>query len=69
MYRMMKSEKITLDHAISGPLSSYRQIKIGLFDGLGAALDACGVANNKLGGHYYVLNGSGEEYYGGTWIH
>ena len=68
MYRLMKSEKITLEHPISGSLSSYRQTQLGQFRGLGDALSACETANEELGFHHYILNASGKEYYGGTWI-
>jgi hypothetical protein len=68
MYRLMKSEKFTLDHALSGLMSLYRQTEMGHFEQFPAAHVACEVANNKGESRYYVLNGSGQEYYDGTWI-
>ena len=67
MYLLMKSQKFTLDHLVSGLMSSYRQTEIGHFQKFRAALGACEVAN-KDGARYYVLNESGKEYYDGTWI-
>ena len=69
MYRLMKSEKFTLDHLVSGSMSSYRQIQLNHFPQLSTALTACEVANKNVSGRHYVLNDSGEEYYEGTWIH
>ena len=68
MYRLMRSEKLTLDHLVSGLLSSYRQTEIGHFQQFRAAHDACEIANNKGKSRYYVLNELGQEYYDGTWI-
>lgn len=68
MYRLMKSEKFTLDHAISGLMSLYRQTEMGHFEQFPAAHGACAVANNKGKSRYYVLNESGQEYYDGIWI-
>jgi hypothetical protein len=68
MYRLMKSEKFTLDHPISGLMSSYRQTEMGHFEQFVAAHGACEVANYKGSSRYYVLNESGQEYYEGTWI-
>jgi len=68
MYHLMKSEKFTLDHLVSGLMSSYRQTEIGHFQQFCAALGACEVANKKGKTRYYVLNESGQEYYDGTWI-
>ncbi len=68
MYRLMKSEKFTLDHLTSGLVSSYRQTQVKCFGRLRTALGACEVANNGGGSRYYLLNESGQEYYGGTWI-
>ncbi len=68
MYRVMKSERVTLDHAISGQLSSYRQIEIGNYLQFPAALGACRASNTKERARFYVLNASGQEYYDGSWI-
>ena len=68
MYRLMKSEKFTLDHLTSGLVSFYRQTQVKCFERLHAALGACEVANNGGGPRYYLLNECGQEYYGGTWI-
>jgi hypothetical protein len=68
MYRLMKSEKFTLDHVVSGSMSSYRQIQVSQFQQFSAALTACGAANDKVRSRHYVLNESGKEYHGCTWI-
>ena len=68
MYHLMKSEKFTLDHPISGLMSSYRQIEIDHFEQFPAAHDACEIANNKGRSRYYVVNETGQEYYDGIWI-
>ena len=68
MYRLMKSEKFTLDHPISGLMSSYRQTEMGNFEQFVAAHGACEVANYRGSSRYYVLNESGQEYFKGTWI-
>jgi hypothetical protein len=64
----MKSEKFTSDHLVSGLVSFYRQTQVKCFCRLGAALGACKVANNGDGSRYYLLNESGQEYFGGIWI-
>ena len=68
MFRLMKSEKFALDPVVSGSMSSYRQIQLNQFRQLSAALTACEAANDKVGDHHYILNASGKEYYGGTWV-
>lgn len=68
MYRLMKSERFTLDHPISGLMSLYRQTQVGHFQQFRSALGACEVANNNGRSRYYLLNESGQEYYGGIWI-
>jgi hypothetical protein len=68
MYRLMKSEKFTLDHLTSGLISFYRQTQVKHFRQFRSALGACEVANNNGRSRYYLLNESGQEFYGGTWI-
>jgi len=68
MYRLMKSEKFTLDDVTSGLISFYRQTAVECFPQLYVALGACEVANNNGSSRHYLLNESGQEYYGGTWI-
>ena len=68
MYQLMKSEKFTLDPALSGLMSSYRQTEIGYFEQFPAAHEACEVANTEGKSHHYVLNELGQEYYNGVWI-
>ncbi len=68
MYRLMKSDKFTLDHAISGCMSSYRQTEVNQFQQFRTAREACVVANKTGWSHYYILNESGNEYYDGSWI-
>lgn len=68
MYRLMKSKKVTLDHPISGLMSSYRQIQVDHFQKFRVAVGACEAANNKGRSRHYVLNVVGQEYYDGAWI-
>lgn len=68
MYHLMKSEKLILDHPISGIMSSYRQIEIDRFEQFAVAHDACEAANDDGRSRYYLVNESGQEYYDGTWI-
>ncbi len=69
MYRLMKSERYVLDHPVSGPMSSYRQTAMAQYQQFDAALKACKTANHKVDhNRHYVLNDSGHEYYGDTWI-
>lgn len=69
MYRLMKSEKFTLDHLISGPLASYRQSEVTYYRQVNDALKACEMANNKTGStRHYVLDDMGQEYFDGIWI-
>ncbi len=68
MYRLMKSEKFTLEHLSSGLLSFYRQVQVKRFERLRTALCACEVANNSGGPRYYLLNDCGQEYFGGRWV-
>ena len=64
----MKSEKFTLDHLASGLISFYRQTQVTHFQQFRPALCACEVANISRRSHYYLLNDTGHEYYGGTGI-
>jgi len=68
MYRLVKFEKCAFDHVVPGFKLSYRQIQVTRFLQLSAALTACEAANDKVGDHHYILNASGKEYYGGTWV-
>lgn len=69
MYRLMKSERYTLNHLVSGPVSSYRQSEVAHYQQAYKALKACEVANNKVDtDRHYVLNDTGQEYFGGVWI-
>lgn len=68
MYRLMKSEKFTLDHMASRSMGAYRQTLINQFQQFSDAETACDVANIKAGAHHYILNKSGQEYYAGLWI-
>ena len=68
MYRLMKSEKSTFDDVDSRSMSPYRQIQLNQFRQLSAALTACEAANVKSRACHYIINESGKEYYGGTWI-
>ena len=53
MYRLMKSEKFTLDHLTSGLISFYRQTQVKHFRQFRSALGACEVANNNGRSRYY----------------
>ena len=68
MYRLMRSEKFTLDHVVSGLMLSYRQTEIDHYEHFPAAHEACELANGKGRCRHYVVNASGKEYYHGTWI-
>jgi len=68
MFRLMKSEKFTIDHLAWGLTSSYRHSEIHHFRKFCAAHQACEVANDKGRARYFVLNKSGQEYYEGIWI-
>jgi len=68
MYRLMKSEKFTLDHLTAGLGSFYRQTQVKHFPQFRPALGACEVANNSGRSRYYLLNELGQEYFGGTWV-
>jgi len=68
MYRLMMSQKLTLEHLVSGVFSSHRHAEVGHFQHFSAALEACESANRIGQPHYYVLNDSRQEYYDGTWI-
>lgn len=68
MYRLMKSQKFTLDHLTSGLISFYRQTQVKHFRQLRSALGACAAVNKNGTSRHYLLNESGQEYYGGAWI-
>jgi hypothetical protein len=68
MYRLMKSEKFTLDHLTSGLISFYRQTQVKHCQQFRPALCACEVANNSGRSRYYLLNELGQVYFSGTWI-
>ncbi len=69
MYRLMKSERFTLEYLAAWPMSSYRQSDVHHYARASEALNACDMANNKTeGARYYVLNDVGQEYFGSTWI-
>ena len=63
MYRLIKSQKFTLNHEVSRSSLSYRQIQLNQFRQFSAALTTCEVANVKVGSCHCVLNESGEEFY------
>ena len=68
MYRLMKSVKLTLNHIVSGSITSYRYIRVKQFPELNAAIKACEHANKGNLPYHYVLNHFGKEYYSGEWI-
>ncbi len=68
MYSLMRSERILLDHVLSGPLVSYRQKEISRFREFQAAITARQAAPEEIDAGYYILNDLGQEYFGGTWI-
>ena len=68
MYRLMISQKLALEHPVSGLLSSNRHAEVDHFRHFSAPLDACESANQIGEPHYYLLNDSGQEYYDGSWI-
>ena len=68
MYRVMESEKFTLEHPGLGHISTYRQRLIGQYGEVRIALEACHKANADGRHRFYVLNEAGQENYRGTWI-
>ncbi len=68
MYRLMKSEKFTLHHMVSGSLSLYRHFQINEFHQFSKAVDACNVANRNVECRFYILNDAGKEFYEDSWI-
>ena len=68
MYRLMKSEKFTINHILSGSSSLYRQIQINQFFHFSKAVDACKVANRGGESRFYILNDYGKELYEDSWI-
>ena len=68
MYRLMKSQKITLDHMICGSMFSSRQIQVSQFRDFKKALAACTAANSTVESFYYILNDLDKEYYKDAWI-
>lgn len=68
MYRLMQSQKFTLEHRTLGRISTYRQRLIGQYGEVRIALEACNKANAEGRHRFYVLNETGQENYRGTWI-
>lgn len=68
MYRLMKPERLVLDHVVSGILSSYRQTEVDHFERFPAALQACQLANKSGDSRHYILNESSQGYHQGAWI-
>jgi hypothetical protein len=68
MYRLMRSEKFTVEHPTLGLMSSSRPRQIGQYRQIRAALLACETANAIGSMRCYVLNDQGQENYQGTWI-
>lgn len=68
MYRLMKSEKVTLSHLDSRSVSYYRQIQVSKFQKLSDALLSCETVSDNAGTRYFILNEKGKEYYEGTWV-
>ncbi len=68
MYRLMMSEKPKIDFMEHGSMSTYRQTEVDHFTHFSTALEACNLANIKSESRFYVLNESGKEYYGFSWI-
>ncbi len=68
MYRLMKSEKFTLNYLLSGSSSLYRQIPVNQFLQFSKAVDACNVANRSGESRFYILNDYGKELYEDSWI-
>jgi hypothetical protein len=68
MYRLMKSERYTLNDLVSGSVSSYRQSEVNHYRQANEALTACETANSGNSARHYVLNDEGQEYFGGSWI-
>lgn len=67
MYKLMRSKKLW-ENAVRRGQSSYEQREIAEFARLENALSECRSANRMRAGRYYVLDGSGKEFYNGEWI-
>lgn len=68
MYRLMKSQRFTLERAIAGSVSLYRQVEVGHFERFKTVLGACKAANKSGEPRHYLLNACGQELYRGHWV-
>ena len=67
MYTLMKSEKTKPDNRVTGP-QAYKQKIVANYAVFREAVEACDSANRQSKARHYVMNDSGKEYYGDTWI-
>jgi hypothetical protein len=68
MYTLMKSEQTMLGRPAPGSSCAYDQIEVAQYVDFDDAIAASDAANLARKSRYYVMNGSGKEYYNGTWI-
>lgn len=68
MYRLMKSDRVVLDHLRYGPMVSYRHREIDRFHALPAAVLACDFANRQVHMSCCILDDGGQEYFAGNWM-
>jgi len=68
MYTVMKSERTALGRPAPGSSCAYDQIEVAQYADFDDAIEASDAANLALKSRHYVMNGSGREYYNGTWI-
>jgi hypothetical protein len=67
MYTLMKSEQTKLDSRAARS-RTYEQRKVGQYARFLDAVAACEQANREQTDRHYVMNDSGQEFYGDTWI-
>jgi hypothetical protein len=67
MYTLMKSEQTMLESRAAGS-RAYEQKKVGQYARFLDAVVACDQANREQTDRHYVMNDSGQEFYGDTWI-
>jgi hypothetical protein len=63
----MKSQQFGHGTVVRGS-PAYAQKEVAKYEVFEEAMVACDRANGGGGARHYVMNGSGKEYYAGTWI-
>ena len=67
MYTLMRSEQTKLESRAPGS-RTYEQRKVGQYAHFLDAVAACDQANREHTSRHYLMNDSGKEFYGNTWI-